>query len=47
MRPTDPLEIKGLPGKANRYLSWRPELLGAELVFELVKKQMETINHDT
>lgn len=41
MRPSDPREIKGLPNKANRYLSWQPLLKGSKLVSALVKDQME------
>jgi len=41
MRPSDPFEIKGLANKASQYLSWKPEIKGAELVQKLVKSQME------
>lgn len=40
MRPSDPLEIKGLPKKARQYLSWEPKVKGSELVGMLVKCQM-------
>jgi GDPmannose 4,6-dehydratase len=41
MRPSDPLEIKGNPSKASRYLSWEPRVKGSELVGMLVKHEME------
>ena len=45
MRPSDPIEIKGLPNKAIRYLSWQPVIKGAELVSNLVAAQMKAVNH--
>ena len=41
MRPSDPVEIKGLNNKARRYLSWQPKIKGSELVVELVKSQLK------
>jgi GDPmannose 4,6-dehydratase len=45
MRPSDPMEIKGLPNRANRYLSWQPVIKGAELVSKLVTAQMKVVNN--
>jgi GDPmannose 4,6-dehydratase len=42
MRPSDPLEIKGLPNKASRYLSWESKVKGSQLVAMLVQCQMES-----
>ena len=41
MRPSDPLEIKGLPKKASQQLSWEPQIKGAKLVQKLIKSQIE------
>lgn len=40
IRPSDPVEIKGLPNKASQYLSWRPKVKGSELVVMLVKNKI-------
>jgi len=45
MRLSDLLEIKGLSNKASRYLSWHPEIQGADLVLKLVKDQMNVETH--
>lgn len=45
MRPSDPLEIKGLSNKAARYLSWEPQVKGSELVIKLVEGQMAVSKH--
>ena len=45
MRPSDPLEIKGLPNKASQYLSWHPEIKGANLVLRLIKDQINADKH--
>jgi GDPmannose 4,6-dehydratase len=39
-RPSDPVEIKGLPNKASQYLSWIPKVKGSELVVMLVKNKI-------
>jgi GDPmannose 4,6-dehydratase len=39
MRPSDPLEIKGLPNKARKHLLWQPEIKGNELVRVLIESQ--------
>ncbi len=41
MRPSDPFEIRGLPGKAKEYLSWQPKIKGEELVKILVESQLK------
>jgi GDPmannose 4,6-dehydratase len=41
MRPSDPLEIKGQPTKASKYLSWDPKIKGSELVVMLVESQIK------
>lgn len=41
MRPSDPLEIKGLPNKARQYLLWHPEIVGKELVSMMVQSQIK------
>lgn len=45
MRPSDPLEIKGMSNKAARYLSWEPQVKGSELVIKLVEGQMALSKH--
>jgi len=40
IRPSDPNEIKGLPNKAFKYLSWTPKIKGAEVVTLLIQNQM-------
>ena len=40
IRPSDPLEIKGLPDKARRHLLWQPEIKGSQLVIKLVESQL-------
>ena len=46
MRPSDPLEIKGLPNKVRQYLSWQPKIKGNELVSMLIKSQIKSGNHN-
>jgi len=46
MRPSDPLEIKGLPNKAMQYLSWKPEIKGNELVMKLVESQLRSDDYN-
>jgi GDPmannose 4,6-dehydratase len=40
IRPSDPLEIKGSPLKAARFLSWTPKLSGVEVVKKLVSSEI-------
>ena len=41
MRPTDPSEVRGISSKASKYLLWKPEISGGELVVRLVKAQID------
>ena len=40
IRPSDPLEIKGLPLKAAKFLSWTPQIVGVEVVKKLVASEL-------
>jgi hypothetical protein len=40
IRPSDPLEIKGSPLKAAKFLSWTPQIVGAEVVKKLVTSEL-------
>ena len=42
MRPSDPIEIKGAPDKASRYLSWQAKIQGSKLVIKLMKAEMKS-----
>jgi GDPmannose 4,6-dehydratase len=46
IRPSDPLEIKGKPNKAIKYLSWAPKVKGSELVERLIQSQMHEVLND-